>query len=173
MSKAEEPCAAQAAPPVSAAEAAEAAAAPPPPPAATTSSPPPAAAALLAGALAAVAPPAAELERLAIAQQAALLRLRAGRAALAAVAGEAGSGAGGGGSAEAAAARLSRLEADAREAEALLQALSRDLAAAHRALGQVRGLLAAKRPELLARWRRRTRELLAEQGEEDVEEGGG
>lgn len=68
------------------------------------------------------------------------------------------------------AAPLARLEADAREAAALLSALSGDLSAAHRALGEARARLRARRPDLLERWRARTREILAAEGEEDVDE---
>jgi vacuolar-type H+-ATPase subunit E/Vma4 len=52
----------------------------------------------------------------------------------------------------------------------LLAALSSDLSASHRALNEVRRRLRERRPDLLERWRRRTREILVAEGEEDVEE---
>jgi vacuolar-type H+-ATPase subunit E/Vma4 len=52
----------------------------------------------------------------------------------------------------------------------LLAALSSDLAASHRALNEMRRRLRERRPDLLERWRRRTRGILAAEGEEDVDE---
>ena len=133
-------------------------------------------------ALAAAAPCAADVARLRERQDAALARLRAARAALRAPAAEEGTAAEGSpasGRTSAAAATtttaldapLAGLEADAREAGALLAALSRDLAAAHKALGVVRARLRERRPDLVEQWRARTREILvAERGEQDDDE---